>query len=126
MRQPDSRGFSLIELMVVMAIIATLVVVALPRYEISVDSAKLTALKTNLRILRSSLDRHYEDKGKYPETLQALVDARYIKEIPVDPVSESASTWVSLDDPQGELEGIVDVRSGARGATPQGVVYADL
>ena len=126
MRQPDSRGFSLIELMVVMAIIATLVVVALPRYEISVDSAKLTALKTNLRILRSSLDRHYEDKGKYPETLQALVDARYIKEIPVDPVSESASTWVSLEDPQGELEGIVDVRSGARGATPQGVVYADL
>lgn len=126
MRQPESRGFSLIELMVVMAIIATLVVVALPRYETSVDSAKLTALKTNLRILRSSLDRHYEDKGKYPETLQALVDARYIKEIPIDPVSESASTWVSLDDPQGELEGIVDVRSGARGATPQGVVYADL
>lgn len=126
MKQLDSRGFSLIELMVVMAIIATLVVVALPRYETSVDSAKLTALKTNLRILRSSLDRHYEDKGKYPETLQALVDARYIKEIPVDPVSENASTWVSLDDPQGELEGIVDVRSGARGATPQGVVYADL
>ncbi|MBU8975696.1 MULTISPECIES: type II secretion system protein [unclassified Lysobacter] len=120
------RGFSLIELLVVMAIIAALVTIAMPRYQASVQTARLTALKENLRILRASLDRYYEDKGVYPESLQALVEANYLKGVPMDPVSESAQSWVLVDDPEGEVDGIVDVRSGAQGATPDGVAYAEL
>jgi general secretion pathway protein G len=120
------RGFSLIELLVVMAIIAALVAIAMPRYQATVQTARLTALKENLRVLRTSLDRYYEDKGTYPESLDALVEAKYLKAIPVDPVSESAQTWVLVDDPDGEVEGVVDVLSGARGTTPDGVPYADL
>lgn len=119
-------GFSLIELLVVMAIIAALVTIAMPRYQASVQTARLTALKENLRILRASLDRYYEDKGVYPESLQSLVEEKYLKGVPIDPVSESAQTWVEVDDPEGEVDGIVDVRSGAQGATPEGTAYADL
>ena len=126
MTASHARGFSLIELLVVMAIIAALVTIAMPRYQASLQTARLTALKENLRVLRTSLDRHYEDKGVYPESLQALVEANYLKAVPVDPVSESAQTWVLVDDPDGEVDGIVDVRSGAQGATPDGVPYADL
>ncbi|MDR0181448.1 type II secretion system protein [Lysobacter arvi] len=120
------RGFSLIELLVVMAIIAALVTIALPRYQATVQTARLTALKENLRVLRTSLDRHFEDRGTYPESLQALVEAKYLKSVPVDPVSESAQSWILMNDPDGEVEGVVDVRSGAQGMTPDGVPYADL
>jgi len=126
MRILRTRGFSLIELLVVMAIIAALVTIALPRYQASVETAKLTALKENLRILRASLDRYYEDKGVYPESLQTLVEARYLKSVPVDPVSDSPQTWMLVEDTAGDVESVVDVRSGALGTTPDGVPYADL
>lgn len=119
-------GFSLIELMVVMAIIAALVAIALPRYQGSVDNARLTALKASLRVMRDSIDRYYEDKGRFPETLQELADARYLRDVPVDPLTDSAQTWVLKADEEGDGGGIVDVASGAKGATPQGVVYSDL
>jgi general secretion pathway protein G len=120
------RGFSLIELMVVMAIIAALITIALPRYQSSIDNAKLTALKTSLRMMRESIDRFYEDKGKFPESLQELADAKYIKNVPVDPVTDSAQTWILKTDPEGAIDGVADVASGARGMTPQGVAYSDL
>jgi general secretion pathway protein G len=119
-------GFSLIELMVVMAIIAALVAIALPRYQSSVDNARLTALKTSLRVMRESIDRFYEDKGKFPESLQELADARYLKSVPIDPLTDSAQTWILRQDLEGEIDGVADVASGARGMTPQGVAYSDL
>jgi general secretion pathway protein G len=122
----NRRGFSLIELMVVMAIIAALVAIALPRYQGSVENAKLTALKTSLRVMRDSIDRFYEDKGKFPESLQEMVDAKYLKSVPVDPLTDSAQTWIGKSDPESGVDGIADVASGARGMTPQGVAYSDL
>ena len=126
MRIARSQGFSLIELIVVIAIIAMLLVVALPRYQASIDRAELVALKTNLRALRDSIDRYEEDKGEYPESLQQLIESRYLKSIPVDPVTDSAQTWVIVEDTIDDKSGVVDVRSGAKGATSLGVVYAEL
>ena len=122
----NARGFSLIELMVVMAIIAALITIALPRYQSSVQNAKLTALNSSLRVMREGIDRFYEDKGRFPESLQELVEAKYLRSIPVDPLTDSAQTWTLKSDPDGKLDGVADIASGARGATPQGVAYSDL
>jgi general secretion pathway protein G len=119
-------GFSLIELMVVMAVIAALVTIALPRYRNSLEHAREVALQSNLRTLRESIDRHHEDRGRFPESLQALVDTRYLKAIPVDPVTESAQTWVAVVETVDDEVVVVDVRSGARGSTAKGVAFADL
>lgn len=124
MPRARSRGFSLIELMVVMAIIAALVAIAAPRYQGSVENAKVIALKSSLWVLRDGIERYNEDRGAYPAGLDALVEARYIKAVPVDAVTGSATTWVTV--PGTDADGIVDVRSGARGSTVQGVPYADL
>ena len=124
-RQRDS-GFTLIELIVVLAIIALLITVALPRYQGSVENAKVVALRGNLRTLRESIDRYHDDKAKYPVQLQDLVEARYLKVIPVDPITDSASTWRPLESTETGESGIVDVHSGAKGKTPQGTAYSDL
>lgn len=126
MRTARSHGFSLIELIVVIAIIAMLLVVALPRYQASIDRAELVALKTNLRALRDSIDRYEEDKGEYPGSLQQLVESRYLKSIPIDPITDSAQTWMLVEDTIDDKSGVVDIRSGAKGATSLGVVYAEL
>ena len=126
MRTARSHGFSLIELIVVIAIIAMLLVVALPRYQASIDRAELVALKTNLRALRDSIDRYEEDKGEYPDSLQQLVESRYMKSIPVDPITDSAQTWMIVEETIDDKSGVVDIRSGAKGATSLGVVYAEL
>lgn len=120
------RGFSLIELMVVMAIIAALVTIALPRYQGSLENAKLVALKGNLRVLRDSIDRYHDDKARYPATLQALAEEHYLKAIPADPITESNLTWVTVEESVDDSIGVVDVRSGAKGGTTRGVAYADL
>ena len=119
-------GFTLIELIVVLAIIATLISIALPRYQGSVENAKIIALKGNLRVLRDSIDRYHDDKGRYPALLQDLVDERYLKSIPVDPLTDTARTWVTEEEAIDSVSGVVDVHSGAKGNTPQGVAYSDL
>ena len=120
------NGFSLIELMVVMTIIAVLVSIALPRYQGSVENAKLVALKSNLHVLRRSIDRYHDDKARFPESLQTLVDEHYLRDVPVDPITESAQTWVAVEEVDGGDIGVVDVHSGATGADPRGTVYAEL
>ena len=106
-----------------MAILATLLMIAAPRYIESVERAKETALKTDLRSLRDAIDKHRADTGQLPASLQRLVEARYLRTIPIDPVTETAGDWVLLIHPDGVTPGVYDVRSAAKGAARDGTVF---
>lgn len=121
---PPNRGFTLIELLVVMAILATLLSIAAPRYFESVDRAKEAALRTNLRLLRESIDKHRADTGRLPYALEGLATARYLRGVPIDPVTDSATTWVVVPHPDGLTQGVYDVRSGASGMGRDGTAYS--
>ena len=123
----QSRGFTLIELIVVMAIVALLAGIAAPRYFASVDRAKANTLRSSLVIMRDALDKYAADKGRYPESLEQLVEERYLRRLPEDPLTGNAQSWVILaPPPAGDLTGQVgDVRSGAAGSAPDGSLYAD-
>lgn len=117
------RGFTLIELLVVMTIIALLLTIAVPHYFGSIDRTRESVLHENLATLRESIDKFYADTGKYPDSIDEMVRLKYLRKIPVDPISDSAATWVIVppDDPQ--KGGVYDVRSGARGKARDGTLY---
>ncbi len=119
-------GFTLIELLVVLAIISLLLTIALPRYFGSVEKSKEVALKENLQVLRSGIDKYYADKGEYPSALADLVAQHYFRTVPLDPVTESSSTWQLLPSPDVDKPGVADVRSGAKGNTREGVPFGQL
>lgn len=118
-----SRGFTLIELLVVLAALALLLSIAAPRYYEHVDRARETVLKHNLSGVREAIDKFYADHARYPKDLAELVSSRYLRELPLDPITDRADTWV-LVKPQGQSEGVADVRSGAKGQSREGVSYA--
>ena len=119
------RGFTLVELLVVLAIMATLMSIVAPRYFSSVDRAKDAALKTNLRLIRESIDKYRADTGQYPSALQTLVTARYIAAVPIDPVTERNDSWLLLPHPDGATTGVYDLRSNAPGLGKDGTPYAN-
>jgi len=121
------RGFTLIELIVVLAIIALLVSVAIPRYFAHVDHAKEATLRQDLSTMRDAIDKFYGDKGRYPSSLEELVTARYIRNIPVDPMTDSATTWVVLPPPTDmQVKGeVFDVKSGASGKATDGTSISE-
>jgi len=109
------RGFTLVELMVVLTIIALLLSLVVPSYVGRVKRAEEAVLKENLHLLRDALDKHYADAGIYPKTLEELVAKRYLRAIPKDPFTQSAATWLAVP-PQDTRKGNVwDVRSAAKG-----------
>jgi general secretion pathway protein G len=120
------RGFTLIELLVVLAIIATLLTLTLPRYFTSVEKSKETVLRENLYVTRDAISKYYGDKGKYPESLETLVQERYVRSVPYDPITESRTTWVIVppEDPQ-KGGGVYDVKSGAQGKASDGTLYSE-
>ena len=120
-----ARGFTLIELLVVMAIIATLLMLAVPRYFTSEERAKEAVLKENLFQMRDAIGKYYGDKGKYPESLEALVNEKYLRAVPVDPITDSATTWVTVRPEDPEKDGVADVHSGAEGTASDGSKYSD-
>lgn len=124
MRPRQATGFTLIEMMVVMAIVATLLTLALPRYFHSVERSREAVLKHDLRTLRDAIDKHLADRGRYPQTLDELVERRYLRKVPPDPITDSTSTWITLPPPEGEQrDGVYDVRSGAPGHSLDGEPY---
>ena len=118
------RGFTLIELLVVMAIIATLLTIAVPRYFRSIQRSREAILKQDLTTLRESIDKFYGDNGKYPQTLAVLVEKRYLRGIPVDPIAKAADKWIVVNADDPEDNGVKDVKSGAEGMGENGVPYA--
>jgi general secretion pathway protein G len=109
------QGFTLVELMVVMTIIALLISVVVPDYIGKMRRAEEAVLQQNLALMRESLDKHYADTGRYPGSLDELVAKHYLRAIPKDPFTQSAATWVAVP-PQDNRKGNVwDVKSGAKG-----------
>lgn len=122
----DHRGFTLIEMLVVMAIIATLLSFVGPRYFESVVRAKESTLQHDLSVMRDSIDKFYSDTGAYPESLEALVQGRYLRDLPKDPITDSTETWQIIYPPDPNDKGVVfDVHSGALGLAQNGTRYAD-
>ncbi|HKX38770.1 MAG TPA: prepilin-type N-terminal cleavage/methylation domain-containing protein [Burkholderiales bacterium] len=118
------RGFTLIELLVVLAVIATLLTLALPRYFGSLDKSREAVLKENLFQMRDAISRYHADKGRYPETLDQLATDKYLRKVPVDPVTDSATTWMVVRSEDPQKTGVYDVKSGATGKASDGTEYA--
>lgn len=117
-------GFTLVELLVVLAIVATLLTLAVPRYFQHVDRSKEAVLRENLATMRDAIDQYHADIGQWPASLNSLVERRYLRALPRDPVTESDQTWHEVP-PDDGAEGIRDVRSGAEGTSLDGSLYAD-
>ena len=117
-----NQGFTLVELMVVMAIISTLIAIAMPRYFQGLERTKETALKQNLKEMRMAIDHYHADKGNYPADLQTLVTARYLRFIPQDPITEKVDTWQMLAAPN-QANQLVDIASGATTMAHDGSAY---
>ena len=120
------RGFTLIELMVVLTIVALLLTLAVPRYFGSIDKSKEAVLRENLNQMRDAISRYYADKGKYPESLDALAAEKYLRGVPLDPVTESDKTWIILQPEDPQKGGVYDVKSGASGRTRDGREFSQL
>jgi len=124
------KGFTLIELIIVITLIGILVGLGLPQFKNATKRAREATLKENLFILRKLINQYQVDKGKYPQSLQTLVEEDYLFRIPVDPITRSADTWVEI--PQvmtmeematGAMPGIADVQSGSDDISTEGTAY---
>ena len=125
MKNGKGEGFTLVELLVVLAIIAMLLTLAVPKYFVGIERAKEATLKHNLNTIRESIDKFYADTGHYPKTLDDLVERKYIRKLPIDPITESESTWV-ITPPETPMPGdVYDIHSGALGIAIDGTQYAD-
>jgi general secretion pathway protein G len=134
------QGFTLLEMIIVVAIIGILAAIAMPKLKDMPMRANEVVLKNNLRTLRDVLDQYYGDKGHYPSSLETLVKDGYLRAIPVDPITKSASTWVlvreeadadhppegdSSDNGDDNAPGIVDIHSGSPKTSFAGTPYAE-
>jgi general secretion pathway protein G len=124
-RLVHKQGFTLIELLVVLAIIALLLSIAVPRYFASLEHSREAVLQQDLAVMRQSLDKYYGDKGKYPDSLETLISSRYLRSIPVDPITDSNASWVVVAPENTELGAVYDVKSGAEGTASNGTAYRD-
>jgi general secretion pathway protein G len=120
-----ARGFTLIELLVVLGIVALLLTLAVPRFFPSIDSARDTILADNLRNTRAVIDQFYSDTGRYPDSLEQLVEKKYIRAVPLDPLTESATTWIVVPPEDGSKGAVYTIKSGAPGNDRNGRPYAD-
>lgn len=119
------RGYTLIELLVVMVIISLLLTLAAPRYFGHVDKAKEDVLREDLYLLRDAIDKHFMDRGRYPNQLEDLVTNKYLRAIPVDPYTGSRTTWVIEEVSDGSQGTVFNVKTPARGKGRDGTDIQD-
>ena len=143
LNQAKSSGFSIIELMVVLAIISVLLTLVVPRYTASVQSTKEAVLKENLSAVRRAIDQHLADTGELPKTLEQLVEKRYLRSLPFDPLVYPSNEWTLISSGKGKssngdgnsdknekdtsnktAQGIEDIRSTSTATGKDGTVYA--
>ena len=126
-RRPARRasGFTLIELLVVLAIVATLATLVVPRYFNQREAAREAVLRDNLRTTRDVIDKFYGDVGRYPDSLEELVEKKYLRALPFDPVSESNESWQLIEVPTGFKGRVYDIKSGAQGIARDGKPFAE-
>lgn len=120
-----ARGFTLVELLVVMAIIALLITIVAPNYVGRINRAEEAVLRQDLLAMRDALDKHFSDAGVYPDALGDLVTKRYLRSVPADPITHSDKTWVVVPPADPKKGKVFDVRSGAPGKGGDGKPYAE-
>lgn len=125
MKRSARRGFTLIELLVVLGIVALMLTLAMPHYFPSIDKSKEVVLADNLRQLRGVIDQYYGDTGRYPDTLDQLVEKKYLRAPPLDPLTDSSTSWIVVPPEDGAKGGVYDIKSGAPGNDRSGRPYAD-
>jgi general secretion pathway protein G len=125
MRKTLMDGFTLIELLVVMVIIGILLTIAAPRYFHSIDKSKEAVLRQNLELTRQAIDKYFGDNGKYPDTLDDLVQKKYLRSLPYDPITESSTTWTIIAPANADLGAVYDIKSGATGTGSDGTEYVN-
>jgi len=128
--QSMRKGFTLIEVMIVFTLIGILVAMGIPQFKYAVKRAREATLKENLFIMRKLLNQYCTDKGKYPESLETLVEEEYLMKIPKDPITKSAETWIEVKEIlteeeflNGETPGVEDVHSGSEEISLDGAPY---
>jgi general secretion pathway protein G len=120
------KAFTLIEMLVVMAIIALLLSLAVPHYFQSIDVSKETILAENLHATRDAIDKFYGDTGRYPNTLDELVEKKYLRAMPVDPIMQSTTTWIIVP-PADQFKGnVYSIKSAASGNDRNGQAFGSL
>jgi general secretion pathway protein G len=120
-----NRGFTLIELLVVLGIVALLLTLAVPRFFPSVDKTKETILSENLRTTRAVIDQFYADTGRYPESIEQMVEKKYLPRVPFDPVADSDAMWVIVPPEDAGRGNVYDIHSGAEGKGRNGKPYSE-
>jgi len=123
----ERRGFTLIELLIVVSSVGILATIAVPSFQLAVTKTEEAALKENLFTLRDVIDQYYADQERYPPTLAELVEKRYLRRVPADPITGRSDSWTfaNATDEQGQEDGIVDVQSGSEGVGLNGVPYKE-
>jgi general secretion pathway protein G len=131
MFRSKDKGFTLIEMLIVFTLIGILVGLALPQYQNAMKKARESVLKDTLFQLRKLIDQYFADKGKYPASLQALVDDNYLRKVPLDPITGKSDTWVevkeqpSVDELEpGQVFGVSEVHSGSEEKSLDGTLYS--
>lgn len=121
------RGFTLVELLVVLSIVALLTSLVAPRYLASLDRAREQALATSLQTMREAIDRFAADRQRFPHSLEELVTNRYLRSLPEDPITGRRDTWQAVAPPSDSAiaGAVADVRSGAAGVGSNGTRFAD-